>query len=239
MREQAHAHALTLDKGIIHVFCDGASSLDKATGLYFGGWGAVLYYNSATRELFGSKHGGTNQEMELQAIYEGMKAIKDPDKRVVFYSDSQYSINCITAWGAKWRKNGWVTGSGTDVAHRELIEAILDLKTPQMKFKWVKGHAGHPCNELADRLAVQGRTALATEIKLARGESVEPRFKVTTKKGKINIQVGRQRLALSPALAQSVANAVTAQVAANGSVPPRQRTRPQAAPPARIRVRPT
>ena len=77
-------------------------------------------------------------------------------------TDSRYAINCVTSWYVNWRKNGWKTSAGKAVENRDLVETILarieergNLQT-QTIFDWIKGHANHPGNVEADKLAVNG-----------------------------------------------------------------------------------
>jgi ribonuclease HI len=92
----------------------------------------------------------------------------------MIYSDSSYSIKCVTVWFQNWRKNDWKNSSKKPVENKDLIEAILNrieernLCKAKTEFTWVKGHANNPGNQAADALAVNGaRVAMAlgaTEI---------------------------------------------------------------------------
>lgn len=102
----------------------------------------------------------TNQRAELTAIMRALQTV-DSTENVVIYSDSSYSIKCVTDWCHGWRKKNWMTSNGP-VKNRDLIEAVLDLiavreqQGGSTKFKWVKGHSTNAGNVAADRLAVQG-----------------------------------------------------------------------------------
>ena len=102
----------------------------------------------------------TNQRAELTAIMRALQTV-DSTENVVIYSDSSYSIKCVTDWFHGWRKKNWMTSNGP-VKNRDLIEAVLDLivvreeQGGSTKFKWVKGHSNNAGNVAADRLAVQG-----------------------------------------------------------------------------------
>jgi ribonuclease HI len=102
----------------------------------------------------------TNQRAELTAMLRALEK-SSVNQRVRIYSDSKYSISCVTEWYVNWKKNGWRTKDGP-VKNRDLVEAIrakIDERakagTPTL-FQWVKGHASNPGNVAADTLAVQG-----------------------------------------------------------------------------------
>ena len=103
----------------------------------------------------------TNQRAELTAILRALDTTPR-DRDVTIVTDSQYSINCVTAWSANWRKNGWKTSAGKQVENKDLVENILtkieerNSLQSQTEFEWIKGHAKHPGNEAADRLAIEG-----------------------------------------------------------------------------------
>jgi len=84
------------------------------------------------------------------------------DRDVTIVTDSRYSIDCLTTWCSNWRKNGWKTSTGKTVENRDLVENILgkmDERTSlgtRTIFEWIKGHANHPGNAEADKLAVAG-----------------------------------------------------------------------------------
>ncbi len=113
-----------------------------------GGWA----WTTETTSACGDKPASTNQEMELRAVLEALRA--HPGRPVEVITDSQYAINCLTVWLAGWQRNGWRTASRKPVKHRELIEAIAgEVGTRPVSFTKVRGHAGHVLNEQADRLA--------------------------------------------------------------------------------------
>lgn len=148
---------LHLAENIIHIFTDGSSSRVERGGKGPGGWGAVLIFNSHYKELFGGSTKTTNNEMELMGIYQGLKALKTQDKRVVVYSDSQYAINAVSVWWRGWKRRGWRTADGSPVKNLELIQDIVALVHKQVSFRWVKGHNGLQHNERADVLAGKGK----------------------------------------------------------------------------------
>lgn len=122
-----------------------------------GGWGAVLRYGRHERELYGGDAGPTtNNRMELMAPISALEALTRPSE-VHVYTDSTYVKNGVESWMARWKTNGWVTGSRQPVKNVDLWQRLDEALAPHdVRWFWVKGHAGHPENERADRLAVQG-----------------------------------------------------------------------------------
>ena len=119
-----------------------------------GGWGAVLRAaDGRERELSGGEKVSTNNRMELMAAIEGLKALKRPC-RVILSTDSRYVMDGLTKWIKGWQKNGWKTAARQPVKNAELWQDLLAAAKPhRIEWIWVKGHAGHPDNERADRLA--------------------------------------------------------------------------------------
>ncbi len=136
----------------VEIFTDGACSGNPGPG----GWGAVLRYNGVEKELSGGEAVTTNNRMELMAVIQALKALKEPCQ-VTVTSDSQYVCNGINkGWAASWQKNNWIKSDKTKAKNPELWEELLTLlKTHKATFIWVKGHNGHPENERCDRLAVE------------------------------------------------------------------------------------
>ncbi|UDY80707.1 ribonuclease HI [Geobacillus phage GR1] len=121
-----------------------------------GGYGVVLQYGEHTKELYQGFRNVTNNQMELRAAIEGLKAMKKFNIPVEVRTDSAYLCNCINQkWYVKWMNNGWVTSSKTPVENRELWIELIDLidKFAFIQFTKVKGHSGEPGNERADELA--------------------------------------------------------------------------------------
>jgi ribonuclease HI len=134
---------------VVDIFCDGACSGNPGPG----GWGAILRFNGALKELSGGDPATTNNRMELTAAIEGLAALKRPC-RVVLTSDSQYLIKGMTEWMAGWLRNGWVNSKREPVLNRDLWERLNELvKIHSVQWVWVKGHDGHPENERCDELA--------------------------------------------------------------------------------------
>lgn len=119
-----------------------------------GGWAALIRYGRHEKLLSGGEACTTNNRMELTAALEGLKALKEPCQ-VELYTDSEYLRNAFAeGWLEKWQKNRWRTRDGHPVKNQDLWQALLEaLKTHQVRFHWVRGHAGHKENERVDREA--------------------------------------------------------------------------------------
>jgi len=138
----------------ITVYTDG-SCVDKK-----GGFGVVMLSTGTMTPLKGKvpQYPTTNQVAELYAIYVTLYNLTNTTKNIVIYTDSKYSIGCLTQWNGNWRRNGWINSKGEPVANKELIQAILKLMTKDnITFHHVKAHNGDYYNEMADRLANEGR----------------------------------------------------------------------------------
>ena len=135
----------------IKIFTDGACSGNPGPG----GWGCILRYGNAEKELSGGEGDTTNNRMELTAAIEGLKALKEKCE-VTLYTDSQYVANGINkGWARSWQKNGWIKSDKKPALNRELWEELITLiDRHDVTVVWVKGHNGHPENERCDRLAV-------------------------------------------------------------------------------------
>ena len=118
-----------------------------------GGWGALLRMGEREREMSGHEPATTNNRMELTAAIRALQALKRPC-RVTLSTDSVYVRDGITKWVHGWKRNGWQTAAKKPVANAELWRELLDAAAPHhIDWRWVKGHAGDPDNERADRLA--------------------------------------------------------------------------------------
>ena len=116
----------------------------------------MLRFQGTERELYGGEAPTTNNRMELTAVIRGLEALKRRC-RVVVTTDSRYVQDGITAWIARWRRNGWRTADGKPVKNVDLWQRLDDLVAGhEVQWRWVKGHAGHAENERADRLANRG-----------------------------------------------------------------------------------
>lgn len=118
-----------------------------------GGYGALLIYNGHKKELSQGFKNTTNNRMELLAVIEGLKALSQPCK-IDLTTDSNYVKDGITKWIKNWKKNGWKTASKQPVKNVDLWKKLDDaVQSHDISWHWVKGHSGHPENELVDDLA--------------------------------------------------------------------------------------
>ncbi|HOV86069.1 MAG TPA: ribonuclease HI [Syntrophobacteraceae bacterium] len=133
----------------VEIFTDGACSGNPGPG----GWGAILRYRGVEKEISGYSPHTTNNRMEMTAVIEALRALKEPC-RVVLYTDSRYLRDGITRWIGRWKQNGWKTSEKTPVKNKDLWEALEALtQRHEIHWNWIKGHAGHLENERCDRLA--------------------------------------------------------------------------------------
>tara|TARA_B100000315_G_scaffold233025_1_gene245836 strand:- start:5268 stop:5720 length:453 start_codon:yes stop_codon:yes gene_type:complete len=136
----------------VELYTDGACSGNPGPG----GWGVILRWRDRDKEIYGGEEETTNNRMELQAVIEGLKALKKPCA-VTVYTDSQYVQKGMTEWLEGWKaKDFKVKGGGLRVNHDLWRELDSFNQSHQISWQWVKGHAGHPENERADELARQG-----------------------------------------------------------------------------------
>ncbi|HEX6515602.1 MAG TPA: ribonuclease H [Nocardioidaceae bacterium] len=132
---------------MIEVYTDGACAGNPGPG----GWAWAV---ADGRHASGGDSPTTNQRMEITAALEAVRALDGP---LVVVSDSTYVVNCFRdGWWRGWHTRGWLNSAKKPVANRDLWEPLVDLVAERgdVTFRWVKGHAGDPMNELADRLAV-------------------------------------------------------------------------------------
>lgn len=140
------------DEPVVEIWTDGACKGNPGPG----GWGALLRSNGHEKELFGGEELTTNNRMELQAVIEALRALKEPC-RVTLHVDSQYVMNGITKWITGWKRNGWRTASKKPVKNEDLWRALdEEVARHDVRWVWVRGHAGDPGNERADTLANRG-----------------------------------------------------------------------------------
>jgi len=142
----------------IIIYTDGACSNNQSSN-NIGGYGAILTYNNHTKEIFGGRINTTNNIMELTAIIEALKLIKNRKIETEVYSDSAYIVNGINLkWYEKWKKNNWKNSKKVPVKNKELWEELIDLieSFSNIKIIKVKGHSGIDLNEKADELANKG-----------------------------------------------------------------------------------
>ena len=144
---------------VIHT--DGACSGNPGPG----GWGAILEFGDHKKELKGGEAHTTNNRMELMAAIAALEALKRPCL-VDLHTDSQYLRNGIMTWIKGWKRNGWRTADKKPVKNVDLWQRLdAALGSHQIKWHWVKGHAGHDLNERADQLARDGIVAVRAGIR--------------------------------------------------------------------------
>jgi ribonuclease HI len=145
----------------VDLYTDGACSGNPGPG----GWGALLRFGTAEKELSGGEMMTTNNRMELMGAISGLEALKKP-ARVRLHTDSMYVRDGITKWLKGWKAKGWLTADKKPVKNKELwqrLEAATHIH--KIDWLWVKGHSGHPENDRVDQLA---RDAIRT-VREARG----------------------------------------------------------------------
>lgn len=135
----------------IQIHTDGACSGNPGPG----GFGAVLQFGEHRNELSGGFRKTTNNRMELLAVIEGLRALKEPCEVAVF-TDSKYIVDAVNkGWARRWQANGWRRNPREKALNPDLWAQLLALlDTHAVTLRWVKGHAGNPGNERADALAV-------------------------------------------------------------------------------------
>lgn len=135
----------------VTVYTDGACSGNPGPG----GWGAILLYGEHRKEISGGAAQTTNNRMELTAVIEALKLLKEPCV-VELYSDSKYVIDALEkGWAKGWKKRGWVKSDKKPALNPDLWEVLLELtQVHQLRYHWVKGHASNPLNNRCDEMAV-------------------------------------------------------------------------------------
>lgn len=150
--KKAKGPEAALAADLVAIYTDGACLHNPGPG----GYGVVLLYKEHRKELSGGFRRTTNNRMELMACLVGLQALKSKSS-VVVYSDSQYVVYGMTkGWARKWRANNWQRNEIDQAQNADLWSSLLDLcERHEVKFVWVKGHAGNPENERCDRLSTQ------------------------------------------------------------------------------------
>lgn len=135
----------------IKIYTDGACSGNPGKG----GWGALIQENDNEKKLSGSELNTTNNRMELTAVIRALEHY-DETKEIEVFTDSKYVMQGITEWIKNWKTNHWKTSQKKDVKNKDLW-VLLDSVSAKhdIKWSWVKGHAGDYGNEIADKLATQ------------------------------------------------------------------------------------
>lgn len=136
----------------VQAFTDGACKGNPGPG----GWGVLLRWGEAEKELCGGERVTTNNRMELMAVIVALESLKRPS-RIEITTDSQYVKRGVGEWMPNWKRNGWRTANRQPVKNRDLWERLdAAIRGHEVLWQWVRGHTGHPENERADRLANQG-----------------------------------------------------------------------------------
>jgi|TARA_B100000530_G_C15650951_1_gene366226 ribonuclease HI len=135
----------------IKIYTDGACSGNPGKG----GWGALIQENDNEKKLSGSELNTTNNRMELTAVIKALEHY-DEAREIEVFTDSKYVMQGITEWIKNWKNNHWKTSQKKDVKNKDLW-VLLDTVSAKhdVKWSWVKGHAGDYGNEIADKLATQ------------------------------------------------------------------------------------
>lgn len=133
----------------VFIFTDGACRGNPGPG----GWGALLRYSEHEKKISGAEPVTTNNRMELLAAIKALATLKEPCK-IELYTDSQYLQKGISEWLPVWKKSNWKKSDKKLVKNADLWQALeQEASRHQVHWHWVRGHSGHPENELADALA--------------------------------------------------------------------------------------
>lgn len=135
----------------VQIYTDGACRGNPGPG----GWGALLRYGSHEKKVYGAEAHTTNNRMELMAAIQALATLKASCK-IELHTDSQYLQKGITEWLTGWKKRGWKKADKKPIKNADLWKALdHEASRHQVNWHWVKGHSGHPENELVDRIANQ------------------------------------------------------------------------------------
>lgn len=145
----------------IEIFSDGACRGNPGPG----GWGALLRWQGHEKKLYGAEVLTTNNRMELTAAIEALRAIKRACC-IDFTTDSQYLRNGVMQWMKDWKSRNWRTSSKKPVKNIDLWQQLEhEIARHEITWHWVKGHSGHPENEIADQLANYAIDELLNKLK--------------------------------------------------------------------------
>jgi ribonuclease HI len=162
----------------VTVHTDGGCSGNPGPG----GWGAILSFGDHQKELKGGEPHTTNNRMELMAAIAALEALKKPCI-VDLHTDSQYMRDGIMKWIKNWKRNGWRTADKKPVKNVDLWQRLeAALERHQVRWHWVRGHAGHTLNERADQLARDGIAAVRAGALGALSSPPPPGAKLFTRK---------------------------------------------------------
>jgi ribonuclease HI len=145
------------------LYTDGACSGNPGPG----GWAALLQFGTQEKTLKGAERETTNNRMEMMAVIEGLRALKEPC-RVAVHTDSAYIVNAFEQnWIANWKRRGWKTAAKKPVKNRDLWEELLrQMERHEVSFVKVKGHADDERNNYVDGVAVGAIDDLRIELGL-------------------------------------------------------------------------
>lgn len=150
--EQSRDKKEVMNNDWIDIYTDGACKGNPGVG----GWGVLLRFGDHEKSLCGGELETTNNRMELMAVIEGLRALSRTCQ-VRVHTDSQYVQKGISEWLKNWKRRNWRTSTGQAVKNQDLWLQLDQLAGQhKVEWHWVKGHAGHPENEAADRLANEG-----------------------------------------------------------------------------------
>ena len=136
---------------MIKIYTDGSCLTNPGNG----GWAAIINVDNKIKKISGSVKDTTNNKMELMAPIKALQEVKE-QQPIEIYTDSQYVKLGITDWINKWIKNNWQTSKKEPVKNKELWMELYKLtKSREIKWIWVKAHAGNILNEQVDLLAKQ------------------------------------------------------------------------------------
>ena len=149
MSNSEQSEVVDRSSDVTEIFTDGACRGNPGPG----GWGALMRFQGNERSLYGAEPHTTNNRMELMAAIKALQALKRPC-RVSLTTDSQYVRQGITEWITNWKKRGWKTAAKKPVKNDDLWRELDAAREPhEIEWHWVRGHTGHPENEMADALA--------------------------------------------------------------------------------------
>jgi ribonuclease HI len=131
------------------IFTDGGCRGNPGPG----GWGVLLRYGSHEKKMWGAETDTTNNRMELMAAIQALAGLRETC-RVDLHTDSQYLQKGITEWLPNWKRKNWKKADNHSVKNADLWQELdKQAQRHQVTWHWVKGHSGHPENDLADELA--------------------------------------------------------------------------------------